>query len=105
MPQDGTIFYNCKITFETFFSLPSLNMHHRPFKFYDNVGALYAIFTLQEFDTVSSSKSICLLDLQDEADDSDAPHVRLQANRLIADHLRGHEFRCAMHHHQRLIVL
>lgn len=46
-----------------------------------------------------------LVDLQDEADDADAPHVRLQANWLIADHLGGHEFGCAVHHHQRLIVL
>lgn len=101
------MFYNCKITFKTFYSLPSLNMHHRPFNFYDNISsaALYVIFTFQEFDNVSSSKSICLVDLQDEADDSDAPHVRLQANRLKADHLRGHEFRCAMHHQQRLIIL
>lgn len=48
---------------------------------------------------------MCLTDLQDEADDSNAPHVRLQANRLIADHLRGYKFGCAVHYHQRLIVL
>lgn len=53
----------------------------------------------------ASSKPIHSLDLQDEADDANAPHVCLQANRLIADHLGGHEFVCAMHHHQRLIVL
>lgn len=71
---------------------------------FHHIAALYVIFIFQEFDTVSSSKSICLVDLQDEADDSDAPHVRLQANGLVADHLRGHEFRGAMHYHQRLIV-
>lgn len=82
-------------------------MHHRPFNFHDNISsaALYVISTFQELDTVSPSESVCLADLQDEADDSDAPHVRLQADRLEADHLRGHEFRGAVHHHQRLIVL
>ena len=44
-------------------------------------------------------------DLQDEADDSDAPHVRLQAHGLKADHLGGHELRCAVHHHQRRALL
>lgn len=46
-----------------------------------------------------------LFNLQDEADDSDAPHVRLQAHRLEADHLRGHKFRRPVHHHQRFIIL
>lgn len=43
--------------------------------------------------------------LQDEADNSNAPHISFQAHRLIADNLRGHKLRRAMHHHQRLTLL
>lgn len=46
-----------------------------------------------------------LLNVQDEADNSNAPHVGLKAHRLIADHLRGHEFWRTMHHHQRFTLL
>lgn len=86
-------------------SLPSSNVHRRHFNFHNISIAALVIFALPGFDAVSSSKSVCLVDLQDEADDSDAPHVRLQANGFIVDHLRGHELRCAMHHHQGIIVL
>lgn len=53
----------------------------------------------------SPGRSGCHTDSQDVADDSDAPHVRLQAHRLIADHLWGHKLRGAMHHHQRFTRL
>ncbi|TNN82399.1 hypothetical protein EYF80_007234 [Liparis tanakae] len=41
----------------------------------------------------------------DEADDSDAPHVALQAHGLKADHLGGHKLRRAVHHQQRFALL
>lgn len=47
----------------------------------------------------------CHTHSQDVADDADAPHVRLQAHRLVADHLWGHKLRGAVHHQQRFTRL
>lgn len=63
------------------------------------------LFILTKFTGIYLNKFMGGFDLQDEADDSNAPHVRLQAHRLIVDHLWGHKLRRSMHHQEGFILL